>query len=96
MMSHSAAGAAFEADFAGGWRHQSVDCLEQGGFAGAAAAQQHHGFTGGDVERDVAQHRPPAQNAGEVADFEDGGEGTAKASFHGTRVRRGSVNKVFF
>ena len=62
--------AAFEANRAAGKRDQPVDRLEQGGLAGAAAAQQDDGFALANLQVDVAQNRAPADAAREIAYFE--------------------------
>ena len=66
-------GAAFKADLARGHRNESIDGFQQRSFARSAAAQQYHGLALFDGEVDMAQHRPAAQGAGDIADFENGG-----------------------
>ena len=62
--------AAGKANHAARKRDQPVDRLEQGGLAGAAAAQQDDGLALANLQVDVAQNRAPADTAREIAYFE--------------------------
>jgi hypothetical protein len=81
-----------DVNFAGGGDAQSVDGLQRGGLARAAAPEVGDALAGGDGERDAIEDRAPGRVDADVAVLDRDHDGSVHRGVSKSQSRKGEAN----